>query len=195
MQTKKYKPKNTNQKKHTLVNSSDPSRIQTDGWRFLDNKNDIMTYQCMTSDNSTVACVKGIGNIEAPPATIAEFVCDNENRKRFDDNFNDYEMIEKVKNNIEILRLRFKASGIFRTSKRDFCVIKAHKVLSDGTHMVMARSIGHAGCPESKDYVRARLYVGGWVIRPSFNNSDMFGMLKLRVFFLFLFLFFCFFCV
>ena len=56
--------------------------------------------------------------------------------------------------------------GAFLTSPREFCYLEQTQFGSDGSIELVVTSVDDPRAVISKDYVRARILIGGWILKP-----------------------------
>eukprot|EP00344_Euplotes_crassus_P001101 CAMPEP_0197006980 /NCGR_PEP_ID=MMETSP1380-20130617/38317_1 /TAXON_ID=5936 /ORGANISM="Euplotes crassus, Strain CT5" /LENGTH=921 /DNA_ID=CAMNT_0042426863 /DNA_START=160 /DNA_END=2922 /DNA_ORIENTATION=+ len=115
--------------------------------------------------------VLGVGEIPYNIDTIAEVLCDEKQRKGFDDLLDEAEIIEELPHMTFLMYVKFKKVLIL--SARDFVCCGAFIKFKDGTYAFPTFSIEREDRPEDKKLIRAHLFCGGWVLRALDENRTM----------------------
>eukprot|EP00003_Mantamonas_plastica_P016285 TRINITY_DN2718_c0_g4_i3.p1 TRINITY_DN2718_c0_g4~~TRINITY_DN2718_c0_g4_i3.p1 ORF type:complete len:1271 (+),score=381.45 TRINITY_DN2718_c0_g4_i3:206-3814(+) len=146
----------------------DAAREQ-DGWESLGD-NDGVTIDVKTMEDGS-NCMRGVTEMAAPAWAIMNFMRDLECKKTWDELFERGEEIETVDDFCSVSRQCFYAR--FPADARDFVLLGTWKEDEDGTIMQVARSVQHPDCPEDPNYVRAHIFVAGYVFEPLDQDSSL----------------------
>jgi hypothetical protein len=119
--------------------------------------------------------MKGVGKIKRAPKDVCDFAWDGKNRKSYDDSFIEgavlHTLLDESDRKITIEHSAYN-SGSMMVSNRDFCVARTMGKLDDGSYYILSTSITHKDCPERKGFVRARVQISGWMLRPADDGKS-----------------------
>jgi hypothetical protein len=71
---------------------------------------------------------------------------------------------------------RVKAKGVWPTDPRDFLFVTSWQALSDGSFVIVSRSVSDDICGQKKGYVRGFVQVSGYHIQQTGNPEDGSGV-------------------
>eukprot|EP01119_Soliformovum_irregulare_P022129 TRINITY_DN7512_c1_g1_i2.p1 TRINITY_DN7512_c1_g1~~TRINITY_DN7512_c1_g1_i2.p1 ORF type:complete len:622 (+),score=167.17 TRINITY_DN7512_c1_g1_i2:65-1930(+) len=138
------------------------------GWEFGGETKGILIHKKKFS-GSDLYCIKGSGMVPIPPNELKTFVVNLDFRAQWDhlyDGGKKIEILDKSSGS-EIVQHSYRPPGWAKPffKHHDFVVLKTEKTLSDGTIMVLSRSVVHKDAPERTGYNRDEADVSGFVIR------------------------------
>eukprot|EP00002_Diphylleia_rotans_P012811 TRINITY_DN2500_c0_g1_i2.p1 TRINITY_DN2500_c0_g1~~TRINITY_DN2500_c0_g1_i2.p1 ORF type:complete len:963 (+),score=192.46 TRINITY_DN2500_c0_g1_i2:52-2940(+) len=130
-------------------------------WEQSDTTDNIQIYK---RQDGPLTSSKGVGVIPVSPRTASFLVRNLDARKKWDEMFQEGDLVEVIDKSTRVLHLRFKS--VWPTAPRDMCLIEHAKEEEDGTFIVVSTSIRHAQVPANPNFVRGDLQCGGWILAP-----------------------------
>ncbi|CAH3185389.1 unnamed protein product [Porites evermanni] len=136
----------------------------TDGWITVGNVKgvDIMKRPPRAGERPW-DCLKGTSVICAPIHYILAYVESLDFRGEWDDLFVKGETVEQYDPITKVARTQFKP--VWPASGRDFCNFVVLRELAEGVFCQAYEAVEHENCPEVKDFVRAEIIIGGFVVK------------------------------
>lgn len=114
----------------------------------------------------------GVGNIPASIDTVSEILLDIDQRKEFDDMLDEIEVLSEYRDFMSFeIYITFKR--ILIVSPRDFCWAGSHIRFKNGVQIFPVTSVEKQEKPVVKNFVRADLHIGGWILVPTDDNNTM----------------------
>ena len=148
------------------------SLLSQDSWNFVSEANDVRVFS-RELDGSSVKVIKGEGTVEANAELIYSVVSDPYRRQWYDETCTESRVVESLDESTNLVHNCFEARTIFcRAASRDFVFVARSSQLQNGTCVVASKSVDSELVPPLKNFVRARVLLGGWIIRPSSQNSN-----------------------
>lgn len=126
--------------------------------------------------------VLGVGTIPFSIDDVANVLLDDSQRKEFDEMLDQGTILNQYDPMTFVIYITFKRVLIL--SPRDFLLCGAFVKFKDGTYIFPTISIDRDDRPETKEFIRAKLHIGGWVLQPMgpdktiayyYNRADMKG--------------------
>lgn len=135
-----------------------------DGWSLVSNSKGIkIMKKAAGRGEPPINSVKGTTNINCPPEFLLRILMDPSHSKELDDMLDSMTLVSPIADHVHLMHLKYKA--IWPTTGRDFCVLNIFGQLDKDTWIHSAASIVDGRVPESKNYVRAEVLSGGYVIK------------------------------
>jgi len=140
-------------------------RTKGDGWSFYSQKDSVHIYRKV--DSGQIQLVKGHGLIRAPPSKVYDLISQLEKRPEIDELCEGGEIVESINATTKIGYLRFATTYYCQKTKRDFVTLSHSRYIPDqNAYVVVGQSVTHKSCPEKPDYIRAEIFLSGWILRP-----------------------------
>lgn len=126
--------------------------------------------------------VLGIGELPFNIETVAEILLDEKQRKNFDDMLQEGTILKQLEHMTFLFYITFKRVLIL--SPRDFVCCGSQVKFKNGIQVFPVTSIELDDQPENKKFIRASLFIGGFVLIPKgedntlcyyYNRADMKG--------------------
>ena len=136
---------------------------EVEGWVSLGRNKDVEIHKKPPSKGVLVGCFKGTGTINAPPEFLLRLLDDPSRASELDDMMKEARPVGEVCPGIHVVQLIYKA--VWPTSARDFCMLSVSGKLRENVWLSLAKSVEDSRVPPEKNYVRACLAFGGYVIR------------------------------
>mmetsp|Transcript_6506 Transcript_6506/g.16682 ORF Transcript_6506/g.16682 Transcript_6506/m.16682 type:complete len:397 (+) Transcript_6506:3-1193(+) len=111
------------------------------------------------------SAVRGFGRIKAPLHVVKSVLQVPMNKKRYDENFQSYRMVERINDDTAVVSEKYK--GIFPVDGRDFCALKHERFIDDDGWVQCGAEHPHPKCPPTKSPVRGEIPLTGIVLRPA----------------------------
>jgi len=144
---------------------------QNANWDYLYEHDGVKIWRKKQLGPNTIGC-KGTCRVDASPLSTLRLLQDYQNRSQWDDLCNDAEIIEAISDSVNILRISYRSSNWWWGSKTDICAVGQSRVLPDGTCLLALSSVQHPKCGLASGYVRAKLILCGWIVRPYIPRSE-----------------------
>jgi len=158
------------------TNAEDADDHDANGWKLIEMSNGVKimemdpTSKLAQSVNASgtlsdhLAAFAGQGIIDAPLIFVLELLMDTQQKSNYDSIFDKAILLEHITDHIKVEHHLYWAPPF--VGKRDF-VVQLHKSkLSDGSILLLAKSVTHPNCPEAQKYVRGEIHMGGWLLTP-----------------------------
>jgi len=147
---------------------------EEDGWEYVAETKGVLIHKKLFS-GSTYTCSRGSGVVPIPPEEMYIFATNIFLREHWDLMFRTARVVETLGPNTVICHYSYsppKGFGAF-FDKQDFVVLRTEKRQSDGTILVLSRSVVHQDAPVVKGFNRAEVESSGFVIRSCGATSSV----------------------
>eukprot|EP00026_Physarum_polycephalum_P012214 Phypoly_transcript_12497.p1 GENE.Phypoly_transcript_12497~~Phypoly_transcript_12497.p1 ORF type:complete len:204 (+),score=21.06 Phypoly_transcript_12497:111-722(+) len=124
---------------------------------------DIKIYDKETP-NCPLDAMKVTGTIPCSVDGLLNLFWDFEKRKAYEKDLIDVTLLEKISDNIEVIRTRYSAP--FPVTSRQFVMVRA-KIIKEGVAYLIGFSINHSACVEDSGYVLGVSRFNITIIRPT----------------------------
>jgi len=145
---------------------------EEDGWVYVNETKGILIHKKQFVGEEFV-CVRGSGVIPLPIGELHSFIKSIKLRQYWDFKCTG-RVIERFDDKTIVAQYEFGApkwAPMF--NDQDFVIIRTEQILSDGTIIVISRSIIHKDAPPRKGYTRSEVECSGFVLRPCGNNATV----------------------
>ena len=145
---------------------------ESEGWIAIGTTKDVNVMKKPAEKGEPpINSVKGVGLVRAPPRFIIRVLNDPSYTTVLDDMLKESRIIYELSKSLHLVQLLYK--GIWPTTPRDFSVLSIQGEIDERTWISSGISIQDPRIPEEKDYVRAQLDVGGYLIRSVPSKPEM----------------------
>ena len=115
--------------------------------------------------------VLGIGEIPFNIQDVSDVLLDETQRKKFDDMLDTGTILNEYEHMTFVIYITFKR--ILILSPRDFMCYGSMVKFKNGMIVFPVKSFDRDDKPVTKKYVRASLFIGGWVLLPKGENNTL----------------------
>ena len=147
-----------------LGRMTEAKRAMGFNWLLRVQKNNIEVETSAVNSSDWIA-LRGTCYVQAEKQTILNLLTTNARSGEYDDMYDFQEHIRMLDDRTELRRIAFK--GIWPTSPRDFVVATTSTEFSNGSALVVSRSLEDPAMGEKPGYVRGTLYTSGFLIQPT----------------------------
>ena len=141
-------------------------------WTLIKKKNDASSYEQKESADSNIQLLKAVCDVNGPPSAVAAILTNPKLTPKWDKEcIGSYEL-ERFSETFATIYVAYKGT-MLGAVQTDFVLAQITREFSDGTVCIINRSIpnGDDLVPEKKQFVRARMETGGWMLEPLAGNA------------------------
>lgn len=136
-------------------------------WTLIKKKNDAETYEQSVAGQSGLQLLKAVVEVAGTPHDVASVLADPALTPKWDKECVGSYELERFGERFSTIYVAYKGS-MLGAAQTDFVLAQFEREFSDGTVCIIWRSIpnGEELVPEKKQFVRARMETGGWMLDP-----------------------------